>query len=458
MAIPDQLNASRPNLLFVFADQMRGMDMACAGNPDIITPNMDRLAREGAFCSHCIATVPVCGPNRAILLTGTYSTTNGVITNDQQMLPGIPSLGTLARDNGYRTGYIGKWHLDGGPRDQFTPPGPRRSGFDDFWAAYNCSHDYFDTKYYRDTPELIRVEGYEPEIQTDLALEFLDAQQSEERPFCLVLSWGPPHNQYEEVPEKYRELYDPERLTLRPNIEHIDASDLDPAWSLRPTTADYYAAITALDEQLGRLLEKLEAMGQLDNTIVVFTSDHGDMLWSHGFLYKLMPHEESISVPLLVRWPEKIAAGSRCDTLIGTVDLLPTLAGLLSWELPASVEGSNLAPALTGEANAPEPTSAFIANYCHYVFRKDRPNPPWRGVRTPRYTYAETLDRKPTVLFDNDNDPYQLQNLAEVEEAQPLIEELKSELDGWLAKTRDPLLPGKEMQRLFSLEEPKFIY
>ncbi len=188
-----------PNLLLVFADQMRGMDMGCAGNPDVRTPAMDRLAKQGVRLTRCFATSPVCSPNRAILLTGTYPTTNRVPGNDLPLPSHLPSLGTIARGHGYRTAYIGKWHLDGVPRTKFTPPGPRRSGFD-FWAAYNCTHDYFHPKYYRDTPQVVEVDGYEPEVQTDLALAFLDEQRDAAEPFCLVLSWGPPHDPYDQVP------------------------------------------------------------------------------------------------------------------------------------------------------------------------------------------------------------------------------------------------------------------
>ena len=180
----------KPNLLFIFADQMRAMDMGCAGNPDVKTPAMDRLAREGLRLTNTIATCPVCGPNRAILWTGLYATTNRIVTNDLPLSTEFPTLGTITKASGYRTGYIGKWHLDGTPRNKFTPPGPRRFGFD-HWAAYNCTHHYFKPKYYRDEPEVIEKEGYEPEVQTDLTLEFLD-QQSDKASFCLALSWGPP--------------------------------------------------------------------------------------------------------------------------------------------------------------------------------------------------------------------------------------------------------------------------
>ncbi|HEV7214049.1 MAG TPA: sulfatase-like hydrolase/transferase, partial [Chloroflexota bacterium] len=211
--------AQRPNLLFVFADQMRGMDMGCAGNGEVVTPSMDRLAREGTRFSHAFANCPVCTPSRAILLSGCYPLTTRVIANDLPLPEDIPTIGASFQAAGYRTGYIGKWHLDGVPRDKWTPPGPRRHGFDD-WAAFNCSHNYFrPNKYYRDTPEPVMAEGYEPEVQTDLALAFLAERDS--RPFCLFLSWGPPHDPYPMLPARYKALYDPQRLTLRPNVQAL---------------------------------------------------------------------------------------------------------------------------------------------------------------------------------------------------------------------------------------------
>lgn len=202
----ETVRAPKPNLLLVFADQMRGMAMGCAGNADVKTPVMDRLAAEGVRLTNCIASVPVCGPNRACLLTGSYPTTHRVLANDLALPTSTETLGTLAKAHGYRTGYVGKWHLDGVPRGKFTPPGPRRFGFD-FWAVYNCTHDYLHPKFYRDTPDLLEPKGYEPEVQTDLGLEFLEAQKGADSPFCLVLSWGPPHDPYDAVPEPYRRLY-----------------------------------------------------------------------------------------------------------------------------------------------------------------------------------------------------------------------------------------------------------
>ena len=442
----------RPNILFLFADQMRGMDMRCAGNADMVTPSLDRMADEGVLCERHYATCPLCSPNRATMLTGTYPTTHRLIFNDNPMRTDLPSLGTVARRHGYRTGYIGKWHIDGGPRDRFIPPGPRRLGFDDFWAVANCRHEYFDAQFHRDTPETIRVPGYEPEVQTDLACEFLDSHRTDD-PFCLVVAWGPPHNPYEQVPDKYRDMYDADAIALRPNCGPIPRKVLDPAWSHRPTTRDYYAQITSLDEMVGRLLAQLGSMGVADDTIVLFSSDHGDMMWSQGLLYKCVPFEECVNIPLVIRYPNGLPAGRRCASLIESTDLLPSLCALAGWDIPQSVAGVDCSGAMRGEDGAPQRDSAFLAQYCSYVFRPDSPTPVWRGLRTARHTYAEAQGAGPWVLYDNEADPYQMRNLADDPAQGGMLHEQSTRLHQRLDELGDPFLPGPQMGQRFGLPD-----
>jgi arylsulfatase A-like enzyme len=442
----------RPNLLFVFADQMRGQDMACAGNREVRTPTLDLLASQGARLTRCFATSPVCCPNRAVLLTGTYPTVNRVPGNDLPIRADLPSLGTLARANGYRTGYIGKWHLDGMPRDRFTPPGPRRLGFD-YWAAYNCAHDYFRPRWFEDTPDLHTAEGYEPQVQTDLAVAFLREQAKRPEPFCLVLSWGPPHDPYDQVPDSYRALYDPASLSLRPNMQPDALNPLAKNLECRRTLADYYAAITALDAQMARLLETLDTLALTQNTVVIFTSDHGDMLWSHGWMKKQSPYEESVKVPFLIQLPGVVPAGSENPVLMGTVDILPTLAGLLNWRDIPALAGRDLSAALRGDPSAPQPESVFLAHYLAGDEAAMQGMPEWRGVRTQRYTYVEQPGRSPWLLFDNHEDPYQMRNLCGHQEALSLQQTLMDRLTDWLTYLQDPFLPGAEMLAHLGLTE-----
>lgn len=424
----------RPNVLFLFSDQHRGTDLGCAGNEDVATPNLDRLAHEGRRLETACANTPVCTPSRASLLTGQYPLTHRVIANDLPLPTDVPSVAEAFRDAGYRTGYIGKWHLDGVPREKFTPPGPRRQGFDDCWAVWNCSHAYYDATYYRDTPTPIEIDGYEPIAQTDLAIEFLEGD--DDRPFCLFLSWGPPHAPYDQVPDRYRDQYDPARIALRRNAEPIPPETSDIAAGLTPadTIANYYAHITAIDDQVGRLLDHLDASEACENTIVTYTSDHGDMLWSHGKFKKEQPWTESIEIPFIIRHPGSIAPNTTDDLPFGIVDVAPTLLGLAGVNTPDAMEGEDWSARFRGESTD-DRESVFVAQVVRNSQARAQHLPPWRGVRTRRHTYVRLRDGQGWLLYDNGRDPYQLENL--IYQDAPTRRRLDRLLDRWLDETGD---------------------
>ncbi|MBC7319284.1 sulfatase [bacterium] len=445
-----------PNILLIFADQMRGMDMGCAGNPDVITPNMDRLAEEGMYFLKAYANTPVCTPSRGSLLTGLYPLSHLAITNDLPIATNIPSVGKILKEAGYYVGYIGKWHLDGVPRDKFTPPGPRRLGFDDFWAVWNCSHDYFNAYYYRDTPEPIPLRRYEPIGQTDLAIEFIEESLKEKRlPFFLVLSWGPPHDPYWMVPEEYRSKYKPDEITLRPNVKLGTKKLLGPKdanLSPKETIANYYAAITALDEQLGRILEFLNDNDLTNETIVIFTSDHGDMLWSQGMMKKEQPFEESINIPFVIRWPKHIPSGEKNNILISIVDIAPSILGLLGIKIPEEIEGTDLSRVILGLEDK-GPDSVFLQEIVPVDEGYAQGIREWRGVRTSRYTYACWQTGEGWLLYDNETDPYQMENLIDNPKYRSVREEMERILQYWLKRTNDPFLKWDEHIRRLGLVE-----
>ena len=422
--------------MLVFADQMRSQAMGCAGNAQVHTPNLDGLAGEGVMLRRAYSNAPVCTPARGSLLTGCWPLTHRAFLNDVPIRTDLLSLGTVFRDAGHATGYVGKWHLDGCPRDKFTPPGPRRLGFDDFWAVHNCTHAYMDSFYYADTDERIPIEGYEPEAQTELALSFIDKHK--DRPFCLTVSWGTPHNPYELVPDRFKRMYPPEKIHLRPNVPEEEA-DL-----AREELAGYYAHVTALDEYLGRILARLDEHGLADDTLVVFTSDHGDMLHSNSCRYKQQPFEESISIPLIVRKPGLIPAGVVRDGLIGIVDLLPTMLGLAGVPVPSVTEGVDLSAMVT--AGAAGLDEVLIGDCCAIDEASRVGVTEWRGLRDRRYTYARDL-RGPWVLYDNEADPFQMKNLID----DPQHAELQQRLDDRVREQFDqidaPLLGWEEMIR-----------
>lgn len=457
----------RPNVLLAFSDQHRGTALCCAGNDDVVSPNFDRVASEGTRFSNACANYPVCSPSRAGLLTGQFPLSHRVLGNDLQLPTDVPSVAEAFRDAGYRTGYIGKWHLDGPPRDKFTPPGPRRQGFDDFWAVFNCTHDYMNAGYYRDSAELVEIDGYEPSHQTDLAIDFVRAD--DDRPFCLFLAWGPPHDPYRMVPDEYREPYAADELALRPNVEPIMPSHPDhPGKSYthapplrefaqagdvydepvpyeyddpREGLVDYYAHVTAIDEQFGRLVDALEEAGLADETVIAYASDHGDCFWSQGRNQKGNPYHESVNVPLIVRWPDEIPEGRVSRAPVSLTDLAPTLLGLAGVNVPEAMEGTDYSATVRGEPDAETPDSAYLLSV----------GAGWRGVRTERHTYARVTEAfmaehappqgPEWLLFDNETDPYQQHNLVYDPHYADVVDRLDAAVDAWLDETGDPFHP-----------------
>jgi arylsulfatase A-like enzyme len=423
--------AKRPNILFVLADQMRGQAMGCMGNPDVKTPNLDKLASEGILFRNTFANTPVCCPARAILLTGKYAHKNGMIANDLRLRESETTIAELLAGEGYRTGFIGKWHLDGGPRmPGFVPPGERRQGFE-FWAANEVSHQHFDTQYFRDSPEPIPIKVFEAEVWADLGIEFLQATKTDERPFLLMVQMGPPHNPYK-APDDYMAMYDPEKLTMRPNWQGGEGADRRRIPG-REDIAAYYAMITALDAQVGRLTAELETLGLAQDTLVVFSADHGDMLGSQGMRLKRKPWEESIRVPGIVRYPKGGQKGVETDAFFSHVDFVPTLLSICGVTPPADMQGSNLAPVILGESKE-GPDSAFFQIFG--PFDGGEVIAGWRGVRTERYMYAR-YETEPWVLYDLEADPYEMKNLANDPGSEAVRKELEAKLEEWMQKTGD---------------------
>jgi len=434
-AQPASEGPERPNILLILTDQWRGMALGVAGDPNARTPHLDRLASEGVWFENAFANSPICTPSRAQLLTGRYPYATGVILNDLAIRTDETSIAHVLNGAGYRSGWIGKWHLDGLPREKFTPPGPRRMGFDDYWAVSNCEHDYFAASYYTDTPEPIAVEGYEPEVQTELALDYMRGVVAEdpERPFFLTLSWGPPHFPYHLVPQEWRDRFDPDELEPRPNAtivdERVRGGEVD-----RRDAADYYAACAALDELVGRLMEGLSELGIAEDTLVVFTSDHGDMLGSQGIGGKDLPFDEATSIPMILRWPAAIPAGHRPATLFSMADLMPTLLGLAGADVPDVVQGSDLAAWARGRGEG-GPASVYLLESIGIAMGRTS----WRAVRTREHLYAEDIEG-PWLLFDVEADPYQEHNLAADPESREVRERLATELRGWYERLGEEYL------------------
>lgn len=429
----------KPNILYVFSDQWRACDHGYTGNADVQTPNIDRLASQSVNFTHAVSGIPVCCPHRASLLTGKYPLTHGLYLNDLSLAPEHRSVAHCLNDAGYTTGWIGKWHVDGQGRESFTPP-ERRQGFA-YWRTLECTHDYNHSRYYGDSPEAQYWKGYDAIEQTKDAQEYLTryASSDTESPFALFLSWGPPHAPYHTAPDRYRELFDDKDLTLRANV---------PEEAKEQALVDYrgyYAHMAALDDCLGNLLKTLDETGLAENTIVVYTSDHGDMMHSRGAMKKQQPWDESLRVPFLIRWPEKLANEPKeIDMPLDTPDIMPTLLGLVGADIPGEVEGIDRSGVILGSEQPDADHAALITCISPFgQWDRSKGGKEYRVVRTTRYTYCRDL-AGPWLLYDNEADPFQMDNLVGQSAHVKLQQRLDAHLNTLLAKTRDEFLPGPE--------------
>lgn len=433
--------ADKPHIVFVFADQWRAQSMGYAGNPDVLTPNLDRLATEGVCFSNAISTSPVCTPYRAMLLSGKYPLKNGMFMNDVSLDPDTESMAKLFKDQGYRTAYIGKWHLDGNGRSSFIPE-DRRQGFD-YWKVLECTHSYNNSKYWGNDDQLRTWDGYDAEAQTRDAIAFIKKHAAGKTPFLLMLSWGPPHAPYHTAPEDYRDLYEGVDVQVRPNV---------PAHLIEETKTrlrGYYAQCSALDSYVGQLQEAIRQSNLEDQTIFIFTSDHGDMLGSHGQAKKQRIYEESARVPFIIKYPALLGKeGKKSDFLLNTLDILPTLLGMSGLQVPEGLDGEDISELILGHA-ADERKAALVA--CVQPFgqwSRERGGREFRGIITKRYTYARDLTGG-WLLFDNMADPYQLTNLMGNPSADSISEELEALLSGELKRLEDDFLPGPSYLKKF---------
>ncbi len=456
--------AKPPNLVFVFPDQMRGQALAFMKEDPVLTPNLDRFATESLVLPNAVSNYPVCSPYRAMLMTGKYPHANGVLNNcnsgsapyDCQLRGGDRCWSDVLKDRGYSLGYIGKWHLDApyepyvkceNNSDRFAwnewcPP-DRRHGFD-FWYAYG-TYDYHFTPMYwntdstRDTP--VKVKQWGPEHEADKAIEYLRNTGGKYRdpgkPFALVVAMNPPHTPYNLVPQKYLDQYEGKTyrdLINRPNVNL--EGDTRGGKLARSQIKNYFAMVTGVDDQFGRILNALRQEGLEQDTIVVFTSDHGNCLGSHEQPTKNVHYEESMRVPFLIRWPSKIKP-RRDPLLLSTPDIYPTLLDLMgfAFDVPEGVQGVSHADLFT-TGRGRRPTSQL------YMWVPVG-QPAWgrRGIRTERYTFVITKSPKTpvrTVLHDNRNDPYQLENVAA--NRPEIVKQLTAELEQWLRRNGDPWL------------------
>ncbi|WP_312106488.1 sulfatase [Lachnoclostridium sp.] len=460
----------KQNLIYVFADQWRYQALGYHHADQVVTPWMDKFAEESMCFSHAYSTFPLCSPHRASLMSGKYPFSVGMWTNckigleEKIMLkPQETCIGNVLKDNEYQTGYIGKWHLDASelnfhpnPKsgakdwDAFTPPGERRQGFD-YWLSYGASDEHLDPHYWMDSEEQIKPGKWSAEFETDKAIEFLEKRKGQEEPFALFLSYNPPHLPYELVPDQYYDEFRDSEVKYRPNVPEDMREGI-----LKTQSRQYFAAVSGIDEQFGRIYQYLKEQGLEENTMVVLSADHGEMLGSHGLMSKNIWYEESIHIPLMIRQKGYIEAKEN-PVIFASPDHMPTLLGLMGLEVPVTCQGYNHATGILGEdENAPQ--DMLLCSYpgvadmvkafsdlglSHKAYG-------WRGVKTATHTYVRSNGYAPgeavvEYLYDDSKDPYQMNpTVVTNEENDPLVRKMRERLSYYLELTKDPFLMHRE--------------
>jgi arylsulfatase A-like enzyme len=420
----------KPNIVYLLADQWRASAFGFAGDLNVKTPQLDKLAAQSVRFANAVSVCPVCTPYRAALMTGRFPTTTGMFLNDLYLPDSELCMGEIFKAAGYDTAYIGKWHLDGHGRKSYIPP-ERRQGFD-YWKGAECDHDYNQSHYYTGaSPEKKLWDGYDAFAQTADAQQYLYNHAHSEKPFLLFVSYGTPHFPHGTAPEEYKAMYPPASLKLAPNVP---AEQQETA---RRELVGYYAHCTALDKCIGDVLATLQQTGLADRTIVVFTSDHGEMMGAHNIkpILKQWPYDESAHIPFLLRRPRTRARV--VTTPINVTDVLPTLLGLAGVPIPKTIEGEDLSALVTAKGSGPD-RAALLMNVSPFIPQLDE----YRGIRTSRYTYVRNL-AGPWMLFDNQSDPYQMRNLAGDPAHADLQKQLDARLQAELKKIGDDFKPRK---------------
>ena len=401
------MNGSKPNVLWIFSDQHSANALSCYGDPNVETPNLDRLAAEGMRFTNAYSTCPLCSPFRATLYTGQYIHRHGVISLFRPLLPAVGrQLPEVLRDHGYHTSHMGKWHLSGGDCPcHFVSP-YFRPGWDD-WLGWENSNDFFNTTYsVGDHPHPLRtLDGYQTDALTDLMVAWLRERARMDRPWFHVMSIEPPHSP-NIAPDPCMAMFRSKPLEFRPNFA-LDHPKRD---IFERNLRGYYAQIKNLDDNIGRVLAALEETGQLEDTTIWYFSDHGDMMGSHGRTQKSRPEQESANIPLIVRDPGGAPPGRATDALIGAVDFMPTLLGSLGLPIPDTVQGDDLSGLLHGATDRGADSTLIQYDRPYYPEMPDRV---FRAIRWDRWLYSVFLTEGPTQLFDLESDPYEMENLVD---------------------------------------------
>jgi len=429
------------NVIWVFGDQHRGQALSCAGDPNVNTPNIDRLAAEGVWFRNAVMGYPLCCPARGSILTGRYP--HVCVPGHEHPLPDdAVTLAEPLRDAGYHTAWFGKWHLSGqrerdGRLGLAEVPRRQRGGFDT-WIGYENNNAQFDCHVHghRDNSEVARyrLPRFETDAFTDLLLNHVEERATSDRPFFAALSVQPPHDPYTAPPE-WMGRHHPARVQLRSNVPDIPCV-VDKA---RRELPGYYALIENLDWNLGRVRATLEALGLTQRTFVVFFSDHGDQHGSHGYFLKMTPYQEAIHVPMIIGGPAHLhyKMSHVSESLFNHVDLAPTTLGLCGLDQPAAMQGFDYSGRYRDERRREDEPEATLLQSILPTGHGPEVAFPWRGILTRDGWKYVAFSSAPYLMFNLNEDPYEQRNLAHQGFAQARRRELQQVLAKELKRVGD---------------------
>ncbi|MBW3542233.1 MAG: sulfatase [Planctomycetes bacterium] len=463
--------AERPNILFIFTDDHATQALSCYGSYRNETPHLDRIAKEGMLFENCFCTNSICAPSRAVILTGKHSHLNGVLDNVLSFDGEQQTFNELLQGAGYQTAIIGKWHLKSEP-----------VGFDYFEILYGQG-PYYNPPMNRNGKRVSHT-GYTTDIITDLTLDWLKSGRDDSKPFMLMFQHKAPHRDWEPGPEhltlyddrtipepknlfddyatrgtaaktqdmtiaktmtprdlklvppgnltpeqleKWNAAYEPKNETFRE--ANLEGRDLV-RWKYQRYIKDYLRSIASVDDNVGRVLDYLDESGLAKDTVVIYSSDQGFYLGEHGWFDKRFMYEESLRMPLLVRWPGVVEPGSTCEALVQNLDFAETFLDIAGVEIPADMQGRSLVPLLKG--GTPDDWRKSIY-YHYYEFFPDRRAAHMvrrhNGVRTDRHKLIHFYNLGEWELYDLKQDPHEMRNVYDDPKYADVVRDLKAELE-----------------------------
>jgi N-acetylglucosamine-6-sulfatase len=461
VAQSDRRPTARPNIVFILIDDLRWDELGIAGHPFIKTPNIDRIGKEGARFPNAFMTTPLCSPSRASFMTGQYAHTHGITDNVDRSAAShrLVTFPRLLHQSGYETAFIGKWHM--GNDDKPRP------GFDR-WVSFKGQGTYRDPDINEDG-KLVKPTGYITDILSGYAVDFI--RRRHDKPFLVWLAHKAIHPEIKQnddgsvnladselfIPaERHKDLYAGKVIPHRPNYKQAPADkpalrrqigSLPPLGPLTATKDETILgrqrSLMAIEDGLGEILRALKETGQLDNTVIVFTSDNGYFYGEHGLsVERRLAYEESIRMPLLLRYPKTIKAGTVRRELALNIDLAPTLLELAGVKVPDTMQGRSLVPLLAGKR--PSWRNSFLIEYYSdkvfpRIFQMG-----YKAVRSGRWKYIHYLELDGMdELYDLETDPYELKNLIHQPGAARTLAEMKREMERLLKKTSAEIILKK---------------